>query len=193
MKADGKPPVIVTWRGLSGMVSGQEAVSQIEEIAKSDPTASDAQKAAAAAAMGKVLRELQKADSKAGVSVPVLTAPHHGPSSRMQSLVASGENANSVLTPLSTGGLEAKFDTNDWLGWATVAWEKLKHLNPHPMLPPPSVTPEPMPESARIALLGDWATGLYGAPKIAEAVSIDSDPFAMLLHLGDVYYSGTSD
>ena len=40
-----------------------------------------------------------------------------------------------MFQPLPTGGLEAKFDTQDWFGWATVAWEKLKHLIPHAMSP----------------------------------------------------------
>jgi Calcineurin-like phosphoesterase len=42
-------------------------------------------------------------------------------------------------------------------------------------------------------VLGDWGTGLYGAPAIAKSVRDDRDPFAMLMHLGDVYYSGTSN
>ena len=41
-------------------------------------------------------------------------------------------------------------------------------------------------------MLGDWGTGLYGAPVIAKSVRQDPDPFAMLLHLGDTYYSGTA-
>jgi hypothetical protein len=42
-------------------------------------------------------------------------------------------------------------------------------------------------------LLGDWGTGMYGAPHIADAVRTDNDGFELLLHLGDVYYSGTLD
>src|SRR5208337_3289914 len=47
------------------------------------------------------------------------------------------------------------------------------------------------PDAGRIAILGDWGTGLYGAPVIGNSVRNDGDPFALLLHLGDVYYSGT--
>ena len=99
--------------------------------------------------------------------------------------------ADLKFEPLPSGGLEAKFDTHDWFGWATVAWAKLKHLVPHPMLRPKTGVAEPFPAAGRIALLGDWGTGLYGAPEIANAVRRDPDPFVMLLHLGDVYYSGT--
>ena len=59
------------------------------------------------------------------------------------------------------------------------------------MMRPAKRLPQPFPEQGRIALLGDWGTGLYGAPKIAKAIRNDPDPFALLMHLGDVYYSGT--
>ncbi|CAN5253552.1 hypothetical protein BH10PLA2_BH10PLA2_14220 [soil metagenome] len=109
----------------------------------------------------------------------------------MQSLIASGEAASTTFGPLPTGGEEAKFDTDDWFGWARVAWEKLKHLKHHVMVRPTSSTPESFPDVGRIAILGDWGTDLYGAPRIAKTVKNDPDPFALLLHLGDVYYSGT--
>jgi hypothetical protein len=38
--------------------------------------------------------------------------------------------------------------------------------------------------------LGDWGTGLYGAPACAASIERDGD-YDLLLHLGDVYYSGT--
>ena len=96
--------------------------------------------------------------------------------SRLQSLIASGEAAHINFVPLPTGGLEAKFDTQDWFGWASVAWEKLKHLTPHNILRPKSNLAEPFPDSGRIALVGDWGTGLYGAPEIARAVRNDPNP-----------------
>jgi hypothetical protein len=111
----------------------------------------------------------------------------------LQSLIASGKAANTSFEPLPTGGEEAKFDTHDWFGWARVAWERLKHLKPHKMVRPAGGTPGPFPDVGRIAILGDWGTGLYGAPPIARSVLKDPDPFAMLLHLGDVYYSGTEN
>ena len=138
------------------------------------------------AGIGNVLEQIRKAESAAGAKV--LTTPHHERAARLQSLIASGEAADLKYAALPTGGFEAMFDTNDWFGWASVAWEKLKHLTPHAMVRPKSVTAQPFPDAGRIAILGDWGTGLYGAPKIGEAVRKDRDP--MLLHLGDVY-SGT--
>lgn len=59
------------------------------------------------------------------------------------------------------------------------------------MVRPAGNLPQPFPDRGRIAVLGDWGTGLYGAPAIARQVLADADPFSLLLHLGDVYYSGT--
>jgi hypothetical protein len=184
-------PIVVTFRQIEKVITKQEAVQQIHEAAQSDPHASPEERAAVAAAIGNVLHMVRRAEADAGGGALVLTTPHHGPSSRLQSLIASGEAANLTFDPLPAGGEEAKFDTHDWFGWARVAWEKLKHLKPHAMIRPGGFTPEAFPETGRIAVLGDWGTGLYGAPHIAKSVKTDHDPFALLLHLGDVYYSGT--
>jgi len=182
-------PVVVTSREVERIFSGKEAVGGLEEAAKSDATVSDEQRAAILAGVGHVLREIRKAEDKAGAMV--LTTPQVGPASRLQSLIASGEAAKLKLEPLPTGGLEAKFDTGDWFGWATVAWAKLKNPSPHPMIRPKKAEAQPIPDSGRIAVIGDWGTGLYGAPEIARSIRKDADPLAMVLHLGDVYYSGT--
>ena len=41
-------------------------------------------------------------------------------------------------------------------------------------------------------MASDWATGLYGAPRIAQTMLV-MEPFDLLMHLGDVYYSGTPE
>src|ERR1043166_3025411 len=182
-------PVVVTFREIEKVLTGHEGLGNIREAASRDAGASPAERAAVMAAIGDVLNELRRAERKQGARV--LTTPHHAAAARLQSLVASGEAADLKFEPLPSGGLEAKFDTHDWLGWATVALAKLKHLIPPEMVRPKSDVAEPFPDSGRIALLGDWGTGLYGAPQIANAVLRDPDPFVMLLHLGDVYYSGS--
>lgn len=181
--------VVVTFREAQRILTGMEAVKNIPEAARRDTAASPVEKAAAMAAVGQALNQMQKAENEAGAMV--LTTPQHGPAARLQSLIASGEAASLEFEPLPTGGLEAKFDTHDWFGWATVAWAKLKNPTPHKMLRPTGDPPGPFPDAGRIAVLGDWGTGLYGAPKIADAVRCDRDPFAMLLHLGDVDHAGT--
>ncbi len=180
---------VVTFREIEKLLTSAEARGQLQEAANSDPDATPEQRASVMAAMGNVLKQLRRAERAA--EALVMTTPQHGPSSRLQSLVASGEAAKLRFEPLRSGGVEAKFDTRDWFGWATVAWEKLKHIKPHPMLRPTTSIPGVLPEEGRIALLGDWGTGLYGAPVIARTIAADPDPYMMLMHLGDVYYSGT--
>ena len=182
-------PVVVTFKQLSKAVGSQEAIGNLNEASDSDDTTSPVQKAAIMAGIGHILLEIQNAERAAGAQV--LTTPHDARSARLQSLVASGEAAHLTYAALPTGGYEAIFDTNDWSGWASVVWEKLKHPVAHPIIRPRTEVAAALPDLARIAMLGDWGTGLYGAPKIAAAVIADPDPFEIILHLGDVYYSGT--
>jgi hypothetical protein len=176
-------PVVVTARELEKILALHEGLAgaRPSEVEDADVTT----------AMANIFNELRRAEAKA--EVPVLTTPHDGPwagpAARLQSLIASGQVADVKFMPLPTGGLEAQFDTGDWLGWASVVWEKLKHLKKHKMVRPNSSIAEPFPKEGRIAVVGDWGTGLYGAPEIAKAISNDANPFEMLIHLGDVYYS----
>ncbi len=50
-----------------------------------------------------------------------------------------------------------------------------------------------LPDKFRLAMLGDWGTGLYGGPVCARSIEKDTDGFQFVLHLGDVYYSGTQE
>ncbi len=184
-------PVIVTFRQIENALTGEEAVGNLNEVAERDDEISPVEKAAIKAAMGRILRDLEEAEKTAGAAV--LTTAHNAAASRLQSLIASGEHADLTFEALPTGGYEAKFDTGDWSGWASVVWQKIKHRSPHPMVRPKKAVAETMPEEARVAVMGDWGTGLYGAPHIANAIENDPDPIAYILHLGDVYYSGTEE
>lgn len=88
-------------------------------------------------------------------------------------------------------GPEAKFDSNDILGWARSLLDWLKGLRKHEFISH-NDAPEKIGNMHRMALLGDWGTGMYGAPVCAESIRTDG-AFDMLLHLGDVYYSGDKD
>jgi len=182
-------PVVVTFEQVSKALGTTEAIGNLHEVAQRDDTLSPEQRAAIMAGTGYVLEQIRLAEKAAGAKV--LTTPHDERAARLQSLIASGEAAKLSLAPLPSGGMEALFDTSYWSGWATVVWEKLKHPKPHDMLRPKRAKAAQLPDQARMALLGDWGTGLYGAPKIAAAVNSDPDPFALVLHLGDVYYAGT--
>ena len=121
----------------------------------------------------------------------VLYSPQNQIGSLLQSMVA--ENPTSVV-PLASGqGLEAKFDTHDWLGWLTTFWQILKHSKKFDWTAPVA-TPETVPQfknNARIAVFADWGTGMYGAPLIKSSIENDVEAVDMIWHLGDTYYSGT--
>lgn len=53
---------------------------------------------------------------------------------------------------------------------------------------PPAI---PMKENATVALIADWGTGTADAKALLERVAAHEPD--VLVHLGDVYYSGTSD
>lgn len=133
---------------------------------------------------------IEKAQAKVGEGI--MTAPDASDKmAREASLLLSMLAEGSVKSlPLSQGGAEAQFDTRDWWGWAGVALAKFQHWTKYPIIRPP-VQISPFPNSGRIGVLGDWGTNLYGAPICAQSITNDPGSFAMLLHLGDVYYSGT--
>ncbi|MFN2591553.1 MAG: metallophosphoesterase, partial [Candidatus Dormibacteria bacterium] len=53
-----------------------------------------------------------------------------------------------------------------------------------------SVIPYRLPNDARVAVIGDWGTGMQDAKALLAEVMAAHHP-AAILHLGDVYYSGT--
>jgi hypothetical protein len=83
---------------------------------------------------------------------------------------------------------EVKFDEHDWRGWAGSFFTWWKKIVKHPWLDIPS--DKKIANTARIGILGDWGTGLYGAPVCAKSIEADRKGYNVLLHLGDVYYSG---
>jgi hypothetical protein len=84
---------------------------------------------------------------------------------------------------------EVKFSSDDWLGWMVSFFTWIEDIDPaHCPAPPPAATP--IPNSFRVAVIGDWGTGLYGAPVLMASIRNDPAGYNLLLHLGDVYYSG---
>lgn len=84
-----------------------------------------------------------------------------------------------------------QFDEKDWSGWATSFFSWWKNISPHPWIATPS--DKRIPNAARIGILGDWGTGLYGAPVCARSIENSKDQYDALVHLGDVYYSGDEE
>lgn len=144
------------------------------------------------------LDALRREDRGDGVVVCI----EHRDASLLQSFLAEqGQTfrddllARERLRPASSGGLEAMYDDHDIAGWVGKffpAWLAAKFRGKRPFLPP-SETVVDLRDGARVAVLGDWGSGLYGAPVSATSILATTPAYDLVLHLGDVYYAGTSD
>jgi hypothetical protein len=149
----------------------------------------DVDEAAMLAMLTEALRAMQAEER--GRSV--LASPQNQLASLLQShLLALGIDANRVGPTGSEDVLEVKFDERDIFGWVGSVFNWWRRIRPHPWQDAPQ-QPESLGNKTRVALLSDWGTGLYGAPVCAKSIERDPSGFGLLLHLGDVYYSGTED
>lgn len=176
--------IITTTRELNRI--GTRLNEAVDEKASRLEGLSDLEKAQFQAQLPRALDALREAEKNPAV----MSTPQHQFASLLQSMIA--ENATSTAS-LSTGQLEAKFDTTDWFGWAKTLWHMVKDArNRFPWQDPPAHA-ETIPHfrsTCTLAVFSDWGTGLYGAPKIAEQIEKASG-IDIVMHLGDVYYSGT--
>ena len=99
--------------------------------------------------------------------------------------------------PLASGGNEVQFGTGlsggDWLGWMLSLIDWVDRKEAHPILRPRVAAAETLAGDFAVGITADWGTGFYGAPKIAESIRklATTRKFDLLMHLGDIYYSGT--
>lgn len=137
----------------------------------------------------RAVTELQAADKTPGV----LVAPDHRVAALLQSFLAERCNEIGKLEMLSAvNAKEAKFDEVDFTGWAGSFFTWWRGIVDHAWQEAPPM-PENLPHNTiRLAILGDWGTGLYGAPRCADSIRNDQQGYDLVLHVGDVYYSGTS-
>jgi hypothetical protein len=194
-------PVIVSYKRVSDKIGRALALKpdSIIEAAKSslvpkgyeswesdEPPATDEEAARLMEEWTQALKHLETEERVAGV----LVAPKDRFTSLLQSYLAENSLQVGKVTRADSGGLEAQFDELDILGWAKSLFTWVKKLKPHKWLTAPA-TPDGLPNTMRVAILGDWGTGLYGAPVCAASIQNDPKDYGLLLHLGDVYYSGT--
>jgi calcineurin-like phosphoesterase family protein len=137
-----------------------------------------------------VVEKVQVETAKAGPNVIITVQDRDA--SILQSKIAEAGNAGRALP---TGGLEAQFGEGltggDIMGWIL---STLDHIDPtrwHAIMRPPDGEIGSFADSGRVAVIGDWGTNLYGAPVSAASIARDGG-YELLLHLGDIYYSGTS-
>ena len=144
-------------------------------------------------------QETRKLISNLQTSLRIISAEPESPgvmatfrdqtSSQLQTFLAQQAHAENKVDVAASGGLEAKFDSHDILGWFGSFFTWWKKIKPHAWIQG-DAQPAFFPDVSRVALLGDWGTGLYGAPVCADSIAKDKAGFQLILHLGDVYYSG---
>jgi hypothetical protein len=130
----------------------------------------------------------------------VLVAPDHRLASLLQSflyehgaLTLEARLAPAAARDVAGRRFEEMFDSHDVAGWVfkfLPAWLKGRFTKQ------PFVTPgdgvSAIGDTARIAVLGDWGTGLYGAPVCAATIEGTAPAYDAVMHLGDTYYAGTA-
>lgn len=136
-------------------------------------------------------RVMEKVEAATGPSEDVLVTVQDREASIAQSRLAEAAEAG---RPLAAGGLEAKFGEGagggDIWGWFKSLFDHIDKGGWHPIVRPPSDAVGSFADVGRIAVISDWGTNLYGAPVSAKSISADGR-WEMVLHLGDIYYSGT--
>lgn len=138
------------------------------------------------------LAELSRALQLLELSRPqpgVMTAVPDSLASNLQTFMAMKAQEQGRLQMSKNNTLEAQFDSHDILGWAGSFFTWYKKLNPFRWCTP-SETDKTSKSQFRVAILGDWGTGLYGAPACAATIA-KNGKYDLIVHLGDVYYSGT--
>jgi hypothetical protein len=109
----------------------------------------------------------------------------------LQSRIAEGGDEG---PPKPGGAIEAQFGDGltggDLLGWIRSVFDHIDQSRWHPIVRPPDTKVGTLADVGRLAVIGDWGTNLYGAPVSAASIK-RTGTYEMLLHLGDIYYSGT--
>jgi hypothetical protein len=149
------------------------------------PSADDAE---ARALLSEALSSLRAEAAPRGI----LVSPQNQLGSLIQSyLTEHPEGLDLIVEPAPNQAFEVKYDSGDIVGWALSVLDWWRRIRPEKWLSPPD-TPERIGDGGRlrVAVLGDWGTGMYGAPVISKAIAADGI-YDLLLHLGDVYYAGT--
>lgn len=132
-------------------------------------------------------------DETAETGAGVLISVQDRDTSMLQSAIAK---AGETGPPLPAGGLEAKFGDGvtggDIWGWVRSLFDHVDQSRWHPIVRPPDDRIGSLADTGRIAVISDWGTNLYGAPVSAASIK-RSGGYELLLHLGDIYYSGTKE
>ena len=148
------------------------------------------------AAIRSGLDELHQAQ---GTHPRVMHCPRNVTVSLLQSHIARNAAAENKLQSFIQKGLanileafEVRFSSQDWFRWMLSFFTWIEDIVPADF---PSAPKDPVaiPNRYNVAVIGDWGTGLYGAPVCGQSIQADPVGYDLLLHLGDVYYAGLAD
>jgi Calcineurin-like phosphoesterase len=186
MDAEQRATPIVNYETVAGDLSPEETIGGEEWLDRVEGTVQ--------AEMHGALAQVELALKAKTTDPDVLAAPTDPVTARFQTLVAEKALDEGLVERLLPGGQAVKFSRDDWARWTEgfLHAALYRPLHQHRFVPPPQNL-EPMGDRVRLALFSDWGTGLYGAPRIAKAISDDSRGFDYVIHLGDVYYTGFED
>ena len=178
---------LVSYKSLSRALRGnfESVAAAAEGIVGSAEMGFPGSQAEMVALLSHALATLEQEETHPGVMV----SAQDQIASLLQTYIADQATQAGQVELLPSGGLEAKFDSRDFLGWTGSFFQWWKRLVPETFLAA-SATPEKLANTARIALLADWGSGLYGAPVCAKSIEDDRDGYQLILHLADIYYSG---
>ena len=162
------------------------------EAAESLPEAQTPEAQLKQAQYEQIMQRLQQATDDIGSGVMITVQDREV--SLAQSKIA--EHA-AATKPLASGGQEVQFGQGvsgrDWFRWIWSLTDWVDRKDAHPILRPAAAQADNLTGDFSVAVTADWGTGLYGAPKIANAMRklAAGRKFDVLMHLGDVYYAGT--
>jgi Calcineurin-like phosphoesterase len=149
------------------------------------------------ALLGRAIGALKDAESEAkqaalGGEADVLLAPNDQAAALLQTYLADRALELGAVEFAHAGALVPRYDKWD-VGWRRALIPYIRQrlgLENRALRPLLSYEVATLPNKAKIAILGDWGTGLYGARPCAETIA-EEGGYHALLHLGDVYYSGS--
>ena len=166
--------------------------SQAARKVIADPGQADARVTQLASA----LTDLQTSQ---GNNPRVMNTPRNATAAQLQTHLVQQAAQDNKLESFILKGLdtvleafEVKFSQADWLGYMLSFFTWIEDLDPA-VCPPASPVATPITNNFRMAVIGDWGTGIYGAPVCAASIQADRDGYDLVLHLGDVYYSGLAE
>ena len=122
----------------------------------------------------------------------VMSTPRNQMGSVLQSFIAQKASESGKVETIEDAPV-VEFSDGDVLEWikagfvAVFEGQKKFPWKTAPDDPDPLKTDR---DFLRVAVFGDWGTGAYGAPVIADSIRRDANRFDIVLHLGDTYYSG---